>query len=95
MVDLSQEKISDEIDEMFNDQNLFFNFGQIKVINASALSAKARFYRSRDNLSVTATARTEKNKTTEINEFKNNVDDLNRNSSDSFLDELNGIDDLS
>ena len=93
MVYLEQDKVSDEIDEMFNDQNLCFNFGQIKVINASALSAKARFYRSRDNLSATTTAGAEKNKTTEVNEFNNNVDNFDNNSSDSFLDELNGIDD--
>jgi len=52
MTGLNQETIKNAMDEFLKDSNLLFNFGQITVQNSSMLSAKARFYRSRDHIPI-------------------------------------------
>ncbi len=50
MTDLVHVKTENIMKNLLNDSNLEFNFGQIIINDPSAISAKARFYRSRDNL---------------------------------------------
>ena len=53
MTDLTQEKMGNSINELLSDSNLSFNFGQIIINSPSGISAKARFYRTRDHLQET------------------------------------------
>ncbi len=50
MVDLTQEKLGDDIHDLLGDQNIAFNFGQIIIYNPKDLSLKAKYFRSRDHL---------------------------------------------
>ena len=50
MNDISQEEDKNSITLLLSDQNLNFNFGQIKIKNASEISAMSSYYKTRDNI---------------------------------------------
>ncbi len=51
MTGISQAQCNNSIEELLKDPNLQFNFGQITVEKPNNLSARARYFRSRDELS--------------------------------------------
>jgi len=52
MAGLSHALAGDSINELFRDHNLGFNFGEIIIESAKALAAQARYFKTRDHISV-------------------------------------------
>ncbi len=50
MAGLKQNEIMDDLDELLNDTNINFNFGQIRIESPKELSAIAKYLKSRDHL---------------------------------------------
>ncbi len=48
MTDITQENLGESINDLLDDQNLGFNFGEIRILRASDVAAKAKYYKSRD-----------------------------------------------
>ena len=51
MTDLTQDQLGGSLDELLQDHNLSFNFGEIGIDRPCEVAAKAKYYKSRDKLS--------------------------------------------
>jgi CRP-like cAMP-binding protein len=50
MTDITLDELGDSINELLQDHNLSFNFGETSILRSSDVSARAKYFKSRDRL---------------------------------------------